>query len=359
MNSKQKLLVLCVCLGMLLITVFGVFSSRADQCSYHAAIYEGLQLSQLTQELEDTGLIGRIHGSDSSSQLFVLSVREPKNFFNSRRFSLLTKDEETQELLKQAKRHDRVCIQGEFISNPSPQKHILVKSIKLLEQWSGLKGYPNYQRKLNLPEELKEQESFVGKVHAIDAEGSILVVEYKNGVIPIFVQSNDYTKDLFRGDIVRIAYQIQPWPKQPTHLNLNLEADKPLEVLDSMVAWNGRQERFMGHLVKFPQSPQIKFDVYAIEVETLGVNRYFTLVNFSDLNEFQRIRDKLSKIWDNHLDTVRSGRNLLKNPKVMIEVSGQGNVVSPAQANPQILIDSADHIQQAVSTATSTRFRLS
>jgi hypothetical protein len=114
-----------------------------------------------------------------------------------------------------------------------------------------------------------------------------------------------------------------------------------------MAAWNGRQESLVGRLVKFPQSPQIKFDVYAIEVETLGVDRYFTLVNFEDVNEFQRIRDKLTTIWDDHLETVSTGRNLLRNPQVVLAVRGQANVASPEQANPQILLDSADDIQWA------------
>lgn len=345
MSLKRTLQILCICLGMVLFTVLGVVSSTADQCSYHASAYEGLQLPQLTQELETTGLIGRIHGADSSSQLFVLSVREPTNFFNAQQFSVLTKDAGVRAKLSQVQRHDRVCVQGELIANPSPQNHILVKSIQVLETWSGLKGFPDYPRTASLPETLKERTSFVGKVHAIASGGKILVLEYQDLVVPVYVTSTEQTQALYRGDIVRVAYQIQPWPQQPTHLNLNLDVEQPLEVLDSMAAWNGRQERLVGHLVKFPQSPQIKFDVYAIEVETLGVDRYFTLVNFEDVNEFQRIRDKLTKIWDDHLETVSTGRNLLRNPQVVLTVRGQANVASPEQANPQILLDSADDIQ--------------
>ena len=343
--AKRKIQILLLFVGMLLISVLGIFSSAADSCSYHAQAYQGLDLTKLSHELEHTGLIGRVHGAASPSQLYVMSVREPKNFFNYRHFSVLAKDDSIQEQLSQVKRHDRICIQGEFIPNPSPQKHILVRSLKVLDQWSGLAKYPDYEREADLPSELIDKTSLVGKVHAIGADGRILVIEYKDGVAPIFVQSPDYTKDLFRGDIVRLAYRIQSRPQRPTHLNLDLDAEPPLEVLDKLADWNGQPKSLTGHLVKFPQSPQLNFDVYAMEVETQGVNRYFTLVNFDSLEEFERIRIKLGKIWDDHSDTVISGRNMLINPEVTIEAIGQANVVSPAQANPQILLNSANNVQ--------------
>ena len=284
---------------------------------------------------------------DSASDLFVLSVRDPQNFFNYRHFSLLTQDESTRDTLSQVQRHDRVCIQGKFIPNPSPQKHISVTSVQILDQWSGLTGFPDEHSTTTLPDDLRQHTSFVGKVHAIAESGRILVVEYKDKVVPVFVTATRHTKDLFRGDIVRIAYRIQPWPPTPTHLNLNADAERPLEVLDSMAAWNGRPARLVGTLVKFPQSPQLKFDVYAIEVETRGVNRYFTLVNFEDGAKFEQIRTKLAQIWDQQADTAELGRNVLRNPAIKIEVNGQANVASPAQANPQILLNSADDIRRS------------
>ena len=63
MISKRNVQLVCLCIGMLLITLFGVFSSTAESCSFHAQAYDGLTLPKLTQELEHTGLIGRIHGA--------------------------------------------------------------------------------------------------------------------------------------------------------------------------------------------------------------------------------------------------------------------------------------------------------
>ncbi|NET39031.1 MAG: hypothetical protein F6K19_44835 [Cyanothece sp. SIO1E1] len=337
--------ILFVFVGLLLVVVLRMLSTATETCQYHAAAYRGLELTQLSQELENTGLIGRIHGAATPAQLFVMSVREPENFFNHREFSLLASDAATQTTLSQVNRHDLVCIQGNFIPNPSPQKHVAVKSIKVVEPWSGLEDFPAYEREAELPTELVNQTSFVGKVHAIAAGGQVLVVEYKDGVLPIFVESPEYSQGLYRGDIIRLAYQIQNRPQQPTHLQLDLAAEKPIEVMDAIANWHERPETLTGKLVKFPQSPQLKFDVYAIEVETQGIKRTFTLINFENPTEFQSIREKLARIWDSHQETATPGRNMLINPDVVIEASGRINVISPEQANPQILLDTAADIQ--------------
>ena len=346
MISKKYLNIFFLCVTIILVIVIQVYSSADELCGYHPEAYQELELPKLSQELENTGLIGRVHGASASSKLFVMSVREPENFFNYREFSLLPQDKETLDTLNQVKRHDRVCIQGNFITNSSPQKHIAVQSIKVLESWSGREGFPEYERTVNLPSELLDRTDFVGKVHAIGEEGKILVVEYKDGVIPLFVQATEYTQNLYRGDIIKLSYQLQRRPQNPTHLRLNTEVEKPIEVIDAIADWNGIEKTLTGNLVKFNQSPQLKFDVYAIEVETEGIKRYFTLVNFEDLDEFQNIRNKLAQIWDDNLKTVKSGRNMLINPEVRIEAHGMTNIVSPDQANPQILLNNSEDIQQ-------------
>lgn len=347
--SRYRTLLLAL-LGLVFVITVGVWNSAAKEtCRYHPEAYRGLEMSQLTAELKGTGLVGRIHGAAADANLFVLSVRDPDSFFKHREFSLLARNDQTRTTLSQVNRHDRICVQGNVIDNPSPQKHIALKSVKVLEHWSGLDEYPAYEHTAVLPDELKQQSSFVGKVHAIGAEGKILVMEYKDGVLPVFVQTPEITKDLYRGDIVRLTYKIQQWPQQPTHLQLDSEAEQPVEVLDAIANLHQQPKTFAGKLVKFPQSPQIKFDVYAIEVESYGVNRTFTLVNFENMAEFQKIRDQLADIWDSHADTVTTGRNLLINPDVIVEATGTINVISSEQANPQILLQTADSIQLKIS----------
>lgn len=327
------------------ITLFSSALSADETCVYHPEAYQGVNLSNLGNELEKTGLLGEIHGTVPEENIFVLSVRDPDNFFKSQQFSVIPGNKKTRNILRNTDRHDQVCVRGKLVKNPSPQPHIVVKSAVITESWDGLQGYDNYQYQGNIPVDLKYKNHAIFKVHAIDNDGKILVVEYKDKVLPIFVENPELTKDLYRGDLIDLSYKIQPWPKQPTHLNLNLKAENPLTVVDQLVAKHQTEATLTGKLVKFPQSPQIAFDVYAIEVITQGLSRYYTLVNFEDAETFKTIREKLETIWNNHLETVEAGRNFLINPHIMIQAQGQLNIISPQQANPQILLDNANQIQ--------------
>lgn len=344
--TKKNLYALLICFSLILIIVPKVLSNTSiDTCNYNSSAYQGLELASLSQELTNTGLIGRIHGAAAVSNMYVMSVREPDNFFSHREFSLIPQDPQAQQTLSQLHRHDLVCVRGNLIANPSPQQHIALDSVQVLEPWTQPEGFAPYDRQTDIPAELKEQTSFVGKVHAISEDGTILVMGYQDLVIPIFVSATEYTQGLYRGDIVKLAYQIQEYPQRPVHLQLDTTAQSPLEVIDAIATWHNQPQTLSGSLVKFPQSPQLKFDVYAMEVNTQGIKRYFTLINFEDMNEFTNIRRKLAQIWDENAATAVSGRNMLINPEVKIEATGIANIISTEQANPQILLKSASQVK--------------
>lgn len=354
--SKKYLYALLIGITIFIFTLFiprvlrtGDYASASptdSPCIYHETAYRGLELSKLATELTSTGLIGNIHGAAGEKQLFVLSVREPDDFFSYRQFSLVAKESATLDNLNQLHRHDRVCIQGNIIANPSPQTHIAVDAVQVLEPWSQPEDFPPDERQVDLTGELNQQTSLTAKVHAIAADGKVLVVEYHEGIIPIFVTTPEYTQNLYRGDIIQLAYHIQSYPQRPTHLQLDTTVAEPVKILDAIASYHNQEQVLTGNLVKFPQSPQLKFDVYALEVDTQGIKRYYTLVNFEDMAEFENIRHKLAKIWQENAATAKSGRNMLINPTVKIEARGLINVISPEQANPQILLASADQIKQ-------------
>lgn len=324
------------------IVVFQASSFPVPKCEYNAEVYQGLEAENLSRELRTNGLIGRIHGVASAGNMVVLSVRSPDNFFASRELSLIAGNRSTRQVFQEIHRHDLLCIQGKKLANSSPQPHILVQTARVIEQWDGLADFPEYEYNVEFPEALENQGELVGKIHAIAAEGKILVVEYEDGILPIFVKSPELTQDLYRGDIIQVNYKIQRHPDRPTHLQLDEAIDKPLIVLDAIAQWHQQPKTLSGHLVQFPQSPQIKFDVYAIDVETDGIHRTFTLVNFENPDTFQAIRDKLAGIWEAHQATITRDRNALINPEVTITATGLINVVSPKQANPQILLETVD-----------------
>ena len=169
---------------------------------------------------------------------------------------------------------------------------------------------------------------------------------YEDSVLPIYVTDPKYTQNLYiEGILSSSIISFSPNPQRPLHLQLDANVEQPIEIVDAIAAINAQPQTLTGKLVKFPQSPQLKFDVYAIEVDTQGINRYFTLINFEDMTEFQNIREKLAKIWDDNVDTAVSGRNMLINPEVKIQATGLGNIISPEQANPQILLKSAEQVK--------------
>ncbi|TVQ51552.1 MAG: hypothetical protein EA366_15280 [Spirulina sp. DLM2.Bin59] len=342
MRIRQILLIAFVALGLGLATLVQGMGQPAFSCEYHQEAYEGLVTEQLEAELTGSGLIGRVHGA--APAMAVLTVREPDHFFNHREFSLIPANGEVREALGAIHRHDRICIQGEWLHNPSSQPHLLVKGMEVLETWQGVRGY---EHQTQLPEDLLGRDgSLVGVVHAVGTEGDLLVVDYGDGVVPVVVTDPVWTAGLYRGDIVRLNYGVQRIPPRPPHLRLNERADQPLAVLDAIASWHNQPKTLTGKLVKFPQSPQIQFDVYGLAVETLGQQRIFTLVNFEDPEVFGAIRQRLATLWEENEGGAIAGRNYLINPGLTLTATGTINVISPEQANPQILLATPEAIQQ-------------
>ncbi|NJN75732.1 MAG: hypothetical protein HC796_05360 [Synechococcaceae cyanobacterium RL_1_2] len=267
----------------------------------------------------------------------MLTVREPENFFNYRFYSLVSDNEALLRVLDQTKRHDRVCITGKILKNPSPQPHIFLSSIKVTEPWERV-DFPK-EDSVDLGS-LADEDTITAKVHFASEDNKILVVEYRDRVLPIYVKDPNYAQNLYRGDIVQVHYQQQPFPQQPIHLQL-LE---PVKVVDSVVNNHEQNLTVEGYLVKFPRSPQLKFDVYGLAVETLGIDRYFTLVNFDDPDTFMALRDRLGELWAEGSSTMEHDRHFDVNRAIKLQVTGIGNMVDREQANPQILINKLDNI---------------
>jgi hypothetical protein len=173
----------------------------------------------------------------------------------------------------------------------------------------------------------------------------VLVVEYRDAVLPVFVRDKTQAASLYRGDKIRLHFKIQRHPVRPTHLVLDPKATKPIELLTPIKDQDGKPLDLEGALVYFPQSPQLRFGVYAIQViDTDGLKLNYTLVNFEDPQVFADIRAKLESFWKANLATVENGRNCLINPQIKIRAVGRGNVMSPNQANPQILLEGVDSV---------------
>jgi hypothetical protein len=305
-----------------------------------------LDVNQVQRDLQGQGSVGWIHGAVTSQNLYVFTVRNPQNFFDYAEFSLISDSVLIQNLFSSLDRHDQVRIKGDFLDQPIPQKHIDVQSIEVLTPYkSGFATQP-YHHEAQIPEELEKNTEANFLVHAIADDGAVMVLEYKDAVVPVFVKNPSLTKNLYRGDLIHLKYKIQKKPSEPTHLNIDETQDRPLQVLESIVNGHGQKITLQGRLILFPMSPEIRFNVFAVEQPLQsGLKRQYTLVNFDDPVLFQKIRESLQAAWDRHPTDYVNGRNKLVSQAVQVKVTGIKNEIDPSQANPQVLISNLADLQ--------------
>lgn len=321
-------------------SLFGILFASCSTTTY------AVDLKDVERQLNTTGAVGWIHGAVADQNMYVFTYRNPTNFFDYVEMSLVTTDPATLKQLSTFDRHDKVNVKGVFLDNPSPQKHIKIASIALVQKYQNSYPVDPYEHEAKIPDDLlhKDQANFL--VHAVGGDGHILVVEYRDAVIPIYVVNADLTKNLFRNDVVQIKFLFQDYPDRPVHLAVNESATDPLKVLDSIQAKNGKPATLEGALILFPKSPEIAFNVFAVQEELNdGLKRQYTLVNFDNPDTFQKLRDLLQKAWDKYPGEYVNGRNKLVSKRLRVKATGTFNEVDPSQANPQILLNSVDSIE--------------
>jgi hypothetical protein len=341
----QKLLasVLSVLLLVLSVVAAGGDLRAADRTD-DDPMNPGIDLQAFETALTGDGVDGWIHGRLGPLAVFVF--RENGNFFRYALFPMVSHVPAIKAELQRLKRHDKIRIKGAFIDNGAPQKHIYVTELVVLERWDGGGGetVPPYEYEAKIPDELLGRREFIGKVHFAVPDGSMIVTEYKDVVIPV-VGISGFAQSLYRGDKIKVRYIIQGHPGRPLHLALDPESAEPLTVISHIRDLHGLAACVEGHLVKFPRSPEVQFDVFALQnTDSDSYTLDYTLVNFEDPEIFKAIRAKAAAAWDRHPGTVINGRNKLINPRIGVRACGTLNMQSPSQANPQILLKSLDDL---------------
>jgi hypothetical protein len=303
--------------------------------------------AQVEKLLATSGCEGEVHGASPTQGLYVFNYRNPDDFFDYLEMSLVAEKPEVQAQLATLARHDRIRVKGAFLANRSPQKHIRVDSLEVVRKYVSPVPSDPYGHDAKLPDELLGKSSATFLVHALHADGQILVVEYKDTVVPIYVRNGDLTKDLFRGDLVQLAYRVAREPGRPTHLRLDeAQGAQAVRVLESIREKHGNPGVIQGALILFPKSPEIKFNVFAVqELLPEGLSRQYTLVNFESPEAFARIREMLQAAWDTYPNDYVNGRNKLVSRKLLVRATGVFNEIDPNQANPQILLKGPEDLQ--------------
>ena len=333
----------------------GQSSSKSSQSTggkSDLAAAPSIDLEELRKQLKGAGLVGEIHSSDSANRQYVFTYRHPKDFFTNVQIAMVARKDDIRDFFKEMKRHDRVKVKGDFIHQgdilpESPQPHIEVASIEMVKKYESPVPVPEprFKKTTLLPQELLEKTEADFLVHANVRNGAGLVLEYKDNFVFVTVPDPKLAAHVFRNDRVHARFQRQNFPKQPMHIELaQNEPSKPsLVVTDSVRALHGKRFTQRGNLVRFPKSPQINRDIWAVEQKGLdGNSRTFTLVNFTKKGELDRIDARLRAWWDAEPNAVVDGRNKLVNTNVTITATGVMNVVDPNQANAQMRLKASD-----------------
>lgn len=310
-----------------------------------AAVVDPDDDAGIARALAGDGLEGWTHGAVPAAGLFVFTYRLPHDFFRYADFPMIPASREVARELAGLERHDRVRVFGN-LERMGPQRHLRVRRIEVIERFSAGVDAPPYVHDTTIPAALLSERELVGRVHGVDAGGQALVVEVADMVVPVFVTSPEHTRDLWRNDKIRLRYVVAAHPDRPTHLRLDPATPRPIEVLERIQAGHGQPIELEGDLVLFPRSPQIKFDIWALRIVGRDrVEREYTLVNFQDPELFKAIRNKLARGWKAHPGMAVNARNKFIKPGLRVRARGVLNVISPAQANPQILLSSEGAVE--------------
>ena len=306
-----------------------------------------VDIADIEKLLTAGGVVVEIHGAVPALGLFAVTYRKPGSFFDFEQLSLVARDPAVLAQLRGMARHDRIRVRGRLLPNPSPQPHLLAESIELVHKYMPAVAAGPYKYGSELPRDLLGKTSASFLVHIAEPDNGILVVEYHDAVIPIFVTNRKRLAPLSRNDVIHLSFRVQDHPQRPLHLEVNEDAPEPLRVVDSIAAKHGRPADMQGALVLFPKSPQIVSNVFALLEELPGgLTRQYTLVNLQSDARFAAIRAKLQAAWDRHnaAGDFVNGRNKLVSLKVRVRARGTFNQTDTGQANPQILLDSPDAI---------------
>ena len=309
---------------------------------------------KLEAQLAGEGLGGWVHGGRSDEQLLVFTWRHPESFFINVQVPMIAATPELAEKLAQLRRHDYVVIRGNVVQNKAPIRHLLITELVELKKWEGPGSDIDFEYQQGLRAELLAQDFATFKIHAIANEGRVLVVEYKDLIVPVVNPQPERAASLYRNDIVYIKYQARALPMQPLHLQIDYQRPDPILLIEPIVSGHGEAFTLTGPLVMFPQSPQIIFDVFAIRSEDVNqLQHNYTLVNFTDPEIFLQLRDQLAEIWQQNAAGATYDRNKFINRNIIVTAKGTKNVISPNQANPQIVIEKLEDVSVTIQSESA------
>jgi hypothetical protein len=296
---------------------------------------------------KDAGLKGTMHGAVPGLDTYVFTWWHPKGFFQNQNLSLVPETPEVGKQLAALERHQAATVWGTLVRVNAGQTHVRVDRLTAGEKWDpGVRTAP-FKRiePEKLKRELGRKKELQALVHAISPDGSALVVEYRDEVLPVQAPPVEALRKsvagLYRGDRIRMRYRIAEHPKQPLHLLITADPESgrsALEVTDSLHALHEQERTVEGNLVLFPKSPVLRRAIWGVEERgPNGLHRYFTIFNFENQEDQTKIELALQSAWSASPEGVKDSRNKYVHTRVRVRVTGKVNNPAHNQANPTLV----------------------
>jgi len=325
-------------------------TAGAARAGQEAPSRKPLTLEDLARKAPTEGLKGTMHGVRPGAGYFVFTWWDPADFFRNVNFPLFSGSREVEDQLRALERHQAVTVKGRLVTREGQPPHLVAESVQPGEKWNpGFSATVPAEYPDDLRKELAGKRRIRALVHAMSEDASLLVVEYRGEVVPVQVPREEGVREqvraLYRGDRVELRFRIAEEPRHPLHLALlprGRDGKGSLTVLDRIRDQHDRERTVEGRLTLFPKSPVLRRTIWGVEERGPdGLNRYFTIFNFSDLKDQDRTDVRLRAAWDAAEGPVIDGRNKYLRPGVRVRVSGKVNNPAANQANPALVTDSS------------------
>jgi hypothetical protein len=303
-------------------------------------------LQELAGRAQSEGLKGTMHGANQRLGTYVFTWWTPGDFFQSMNFSLVPSSPAVDASLGALQRHQEVTVKGRLIHSPDAQPHIRVETVEPGKKWDpGVAAEPPSLPK-DLRPGLRGKKRLKAMVHAVAADGTMLAVEIGGEIVPVQVPADPTLRKgvagLYRGDRIDFRFQIAKWPERPLHLALVPEGERPLKVVDGIHDQHDKTKTVEGRLVLFPHSPVLRRAIWGVEEKGPdGLHRYFTIFNFQDRADQEKIDTLLQDAWKSGPGKVKDGRNKYIHPRVRVRVAGTVSNPAANQANPTLVTTAA------------------
>lgn len=304
--------------------------------------------NSISELLKTTGLTGLVHGSIPGSEMYVFVYGDPIR--GGEHYSLIPLNDEIKAKLENIKRHQTVTITGKLLSKGTPQQHVLTEGIKVEKKWEPQVTFKYTNQPYFTLEELKEhlkgKEEINCVVHAVLHDGKVLIINYRENILPVHITDPECTKNLRSSDKISLRYKIREHDEGPLHLSLRIEKDiPPVKVLDGIKVLSDSKEKYKleGSLVWFPKSPLLLWEVWGLRVkDSNGLIRTYSLHNLRDKKDVKKIDEILQEAWKKRDRGFILSSSSFYHPDIRVEVVGDVVHFAQNQRNPLIDLDSKD-----------------